>query len=412
LKRKEYIDEKRKYAIHRLFCISIFLSMSWTFIHGLIHGFSWKESANISKGYLKYRAHPWFHGKISPSLPFGAAMNTENHELIIAWLRWKEHNQGRSPGTVNKYLRYLEALADWLETDESMDLLNAGHAELEHFCGIIAHKRGITPRSRRPLVAAVKGFYAWAHNQGLISEDPAERIPYPRAGKRLPKGMDLCNAEKLMCAPDLDTFLGVRDAAILAVFIGCGMRLAGVCRLNESDLIWVNDDGQERLIIRAREKGDNQRFIPAPAETRLAIRMYLGHDDLRQVDRTLPDADQVLFISTMDRNTPPHEYYGEARRISQRSVSEMLEKYAEATGVPRNQAHPHALRHLYGTELTESDIQLFKIQALMGHKDAKTTQEYVHVALRSLSKAVDKANPLSKMRTPISDLAEALNIRP
>jgi len=334
-------------------------------------------------------------------------MNDEK-QLILKWLEWKEHNEGRMPGTVNKYLRYLEDLMDWLEKEKTIRLIDAGRQELEEYTGIEAHRRGITPISRRPLVSAIKGFFAWALEKGLVFEDPAARLPYPRAGRRLPKGIELRNAERLMLAPDMDTFLGVRDAAILAVFIGCGLRLSGLVRLNQSDLIWVNDDGIERLVIRVREKGDKERFMPAPHETRLLLRAYLNHQELKPIDRKLPNGDQVLFISVNDRATPPHEYYGEARRISTRSVAEMIEKYGDQCGIPRNQCSPHKLRHLFGTELIESDVNMFKAQALMGHSDPKTTKDYIHVAMRSLAQEIDRANPLSKMDLPVTELARHL----
>ena len=334
---------------------------------------------------------------------------SDERELILEWLRWKEHNEGRLPGTVNKYLRYLEELAQWLAKEKQARLLDAGPNDLEEFAGIEAHRRGITPISRRPLVSAIKGFYAWAAKRGLVFEDPAEKLPYPRAGVRLPKGMELKNAERLMMAPDIDTFLGVRDATILAVFIGCGLRLSGLVRLNQSDLIWVDDEGLDRLVIRVKEKGDKERYMPAPNETSLMLRGYLNHPDLKAIDRRLPDGDRVLFVSVNDRRTPAHEYYGEARRISRRSVADMVEKYGERCGIPRDQCSPHKLRHLFGTELIESDVNLFKAQALMGHSDPKTTKGYVHVAMRSLAQAIDKANPLSKMKLPITELARHLS---
>ena len=85
-----------------------------------------------------------------------------------------------------------------------------------------------------------------------------------------------------------------------------------------------------------------------------------------------------------------------------------MKKYGAQAGIPMDQCSPHKLRHLYGTELAEDDVQLLKMQALLGHSDPKTTNEYVHVAMRSLSQAVDKSNPLAKMRLPVSDLAKHL----
>lgn len=346
---------------------------------------------------------------VLPVPTFWELQMSNEHQVILDWLSWKEHNEGRQPGTVNKYLRYLEELSAWLAKEkQGCRLIDASKADLEEFTGLEAHRRGITPVSRRPLVSAIKGFYSWAIKQGLMFEDPAAALPYPRAGKRLPKGMDLRNAERLMMAPDIDTFLGVRDAAILAVFIGCGLRLSGLVRLNLSDLIWVDDSGMERLVIRVREKGDKERFMPAPHETRLLLRAYLNQQELKEIDRHLPNGDQVLFVSVNDRAIPPHEYYGEARRISTRSVAEMVEKYGEQCGIPRNQCSPHKLRHLFGTELIESDVNMFKAQALMGHSDPKTTKDYVHVAMRSLAVEIDRANPLSKMKLPVTELAKHL----
>ncbi len=69
-------------------------------------------------------------------------MHPTNTDLITRWLTWKEHNEGRQPGTVNKYFRYLEGLAAWLQQEHEMGLLDADRAQLEAFCGLVAHKRG------------------------------------------------------------------------------------------------------------------------------------------------------------------------------------------------------------------------------------------------------------------------------
>jgi integrase/recombinase XerD len=333
-------------------------------------------------------------------------MKAENRKIIIQWLEWKEHNEGRQPGTINKYLGYLDGLSGWLLADRQVELLQASEDDLKEFCGKVAHKNGMAPRSRRPLIAAIKGFFAWALKNGLVLSNPAEDVPYPRSGRRPPKGMDLAAAESILLQLDLDTFLGVRDMAILLTFMGCGMRLSGLCRLNQSDLIWSQDGKKKRLYIRVIEKGDHLRYVPAPDDVYTALRAYLGHAELQEIDRMLPDGDQVLFVSTMDRRLQPHEYYGEARRLSPRSIEDMIERLGAMAGIPRDQCHPHALRHLYGTEMTESDVNVLKLQALMGHSDANTTKSYAHVALRSLAKAVDEGNPLSKIKTPVSELAK------
>lgn len=328
--------------------------------------------------------------------------------LILEWLQLLEHNRNRAVGTVNKYHVYLLKLSEWLG-ERGKTLRQAEKSDLDEYVGIEAHRRGMAPRSRRPLVAAIRRFYLWAEEQWYVAENPAAKLDYPNAGDRLPKGMTLTNAQKMIMQPGLDDFLGVRDTAILMVLAGCGLRVGGLVALNQEDLIFTVDGGDEELYIRVIEKGDKERLVPAPDETRMILRAYLGHSDLNLRDRTIDDGRQVLFVSTKNHKVPAHEYYGEALRLSEWAIHDMMVKRGERAGIPRDQCHPHALRHLYGTELTESDVQQRKIQVLMGHRDIKSTASYQHVAMRSLAKAVKHANPLSKIHTPVTELVKQLS---
>ena len=331
-----------------------------------------------------------------------------NAELIDAWLTYKLHNEGRSETTVDKYRGYLTRLALFLEDEKGTSLLEASTDDIEAFAGLHAHKAGLSPKSRRAIVAAIKGFYAWLQKKALRIDNPAEAIPYPSAGNKLPTPLETRNARLLLQQPDLDTFEGVRDCAMLMVLIGCGLRSSGLVKLNQSSLQFVDVDGKEWLIIKVVEKGKKERLIPAPHDVKYILHAYLGHAELASIDRLLPDGDQVLFVSTMDRKTPPHEYRGEARRISQRSVHDIIRKYGQRAGIPDDQLHAHAMRHLYGTQLAENEVDLITRQALMGHKKAETTEIYTHLAIRNLTRVVDRANPFHEIDTPITQLVKEL----
>lgn len=328
-------------------------------------------------------------------------------DLMAAWLEYLEHSKGRSPATCVKYSGHLRRLGAYLAR-AGVSLSAASLEQLEQYCGIEAHKEGMQPRSRRALVAAVKSFYRFAHRRGAMAADPSEQLGYPKTGRSLPTPMALQHLEKILMATNLETFAGLRDAAIIATLAGCGLRVSGLVNLNESNLLFLLHEGKEVLILRVIEKGKKERMVPAPDEARLLIRAYLGHEDLAAVDRSLPSGDRVLFISTMNRRFGAHEYHGERRRISARSVHDMLVKYGERIGIPRAELHPHALRHLYGTELAEEDVDLVTRQALLGHEDANTTAIYTHLATRKLIQAMKKANPLGKIKTPVSELVKKL----
>ncbi|MDB5975951.1 MAG: hypothetical protein JWR07_2711, partial [Nevskia sp.] len=295
---------------------------------------------------------------------------------------------------------------------EGRDVLVATSDDVNLFGGIWLHKQGVTAISRRPYIAAVREFYKWLASTRQVSGDPAAGLSYPKTGRKLPSMMTLGNAEKLMWAPDFSTFAGVRDAAILSLLLGCGLRREGVSSLNESNLIQVELKGDRRYMLKVVEKGEKERTMPVPREVDMVLRLYLEHEDLKKVDRTLADGDQVLFISTNNMMVPAHEYIGEQRRMAPKAIWEVVRKHGTAAGIPAAQLHPHALRHLYGTELLESDVDILVRQELMGHADPKSTEIYTHLAMRKKTAEADRANPFAKIRTPVGDLLSKLKRPP
>lgn len=283
--------------------------------------------------------------------------------------------------------------------------------DLELFAGLYAHQRGMNPRSRSPMIAALKSFYKWANRRAGLPGNPAANLVYPEIGRRLPVPASIETAEKLMMAPDLDAFLGMRDAAVLATLIGTGIRVSGLVSMNESSLLWTSDGGKRYLDIKVCEKGGKERVVPMPVEAQVLVRAYLAHPELEAVDRQTKDGDRVLWISTRNRMIGEHDYRGEHRRMRSQAVNKMIIKYGKAAGVPREHCHPHAFRHLFGTELAEHDIDPWQRQALMGHADIKSTEVYTHLALRKLRQSSDKASPLRRMKSPVLDSAREIHRR-
>jgi site-specific recombinase XerD len=330
-------------------------------------------------------------------------------DQIEQFLSFMVLNRGRSERTAQVYRLALDRLGEFMSETGKRDWRDVTHDELLLYSGIWLHRRGMRdPISRRPMVAAVREFFRWAARKGLVPNSPAEGLPYPRAGRKLPRVLTLANAERLMWAPDFGSFEGVRDAAMLGLLIGCGLRASGLVRLNQSAIIQEVVDGRPRILLQVTEKGNRQRRMPVPDQSDLLLRIYLEHPDLKGIDRTLDNGDMVLFVSTRNRTVPEHEYRGEARRLNRRALLKMIKKYGLAQGIPAEQLHPHALRHLYGTELREDEVDLITRQRLMGHADPKSTEIYDHLALRKVTRDVDRANPMAKIRTPASDLLRQL----
>jgi site-specific recombinase XerD len=324
-------------------------------------------------------------------------------ELVEKWLDYKKLNQGRAKDTIDKYRYYLVLFIDYC-TDKEINGLNVKTNELEHFLGFYLHERKLSPQTRRTAVAAIKGFYAWLKEQSITNDNTAINLPYPATSKKIPIAMGLSSFEKILHQCDLSTFLGLRDAAIISTLGGTGIRLGGLVGLNQSSMQTFEHEGRERLALKVFEKGSKERLIPVPMESHLFLRAYLGHPDFKAINRDLPNGDKVLFVSTHNHMVKPWDYYGENRRLKKRSIQDMITRRGVAAGIPLNQCHPHAFRHLTGTEYAEEDLDLITRQTLLGHVSPQTTAIYTQMAMRKLTTQIDKANPLAKVNTAVTPL--------
>ena len=328
----------------------------------------------------------------------------QSDHYIDRWLKYKQFNQNRAGNTIVRYRGYLKSLADYLPDD----LLNATTEQIETYTGLHLHKEGFAGVSRHVAVAAIRGFYDYLLTHGVIQVNPAKSLPYPKKSLKLPVSFGLENAEAILMMPDISTFIGLRDMCMMAVLIGCGLRVSGLCSLNESSLVWFRHDDLDRLSLKVIEKGDKERMVPVPLEATLLLQAYLGHNELAAIDRQLADFDRVLFITTQNRIVPNYDYIGESRRMTPRSVDKIIKKYAAQAGVPVTHAHAHAMRHLAGAEMAEASMTSFEIQAMLGHASPTTTAKYLHLANRKLTTLGDKSNPLGKITTPVTGLRKEI----
>ena len=332
--------------------------------------------------------------------------SSSSAELIEAFFEYKRVSEGRSIRTVERYALALQRLCLFMG---DRHILSASADELIAFCGKWLFDQGVKdPVSRKPAVAAVREFFKWAESRNLIQADPGKQVPHPKFGRRLPRLMTLAHAEALMFSPDYSTFEGLRDATMLGILIGCGLRVSGLVNLNQGDVTETVIDGQVRLVLHVREKGEKERQLPVPIQAGLLLRLYMDHPTLISIDRSLPNGDQVLFIATRNSHCPAHEWHGEKRRYSRHAVYRMVSRYGKRAGLPAEVCHPHAARHLFGTELAEDDVPTNTAATMMGHKDSNTTKIYEHTAVRKLARTLDKSNPLSKITTPVSSLLAQL----
>lgn len=331
--------------------------------------------------------------------------------LIEEWAQHSEINRGLALSTIEKYKQAAERLKEYLHKNDAT-FESATHDQIELWAGLVLFKDyKLTAPARKPLIAAIRNLYRYLERRPdkKFQHNPAALIEPPKVGRSHGTQLQLHNLERILHQPDLDTWEGARDLAMLMMLAGTGLRVDTLAKLNTSNIRRTEFKGADRYLIKTRTKGDAEIEVPLPLEAQVALQFYLAHPDTQAIDREIVidnQADNVLFVTRGNRMVKKAKYHGEARRISAKSIDDRIKLYAEKAGIPNVESHAHAFRHLFGTEMAEDDASPFEIQALMGHKDIRSSQVYIHMATRKKTERSDISNPLGKVSTPMSDLAK------
>lgn len=216
---------------------------------------------------------------------------------------------------------------------------------------------GLAPTSIRRAQSTLRTYFAFCLGEGLLDDDPTERLESPRTWRRVPDVLSRDEVVALIEAPEADTRLYWRDRAMLEVLYSSGLR---VSELAELPLTGVDLD--ERILL-VYGKGAKERLVP------------LGGPAARAVDRYLRDVRPAL-----DRGRGKGKVFltTRGRPVSRQTVWNLVKSCARAVGIERS-VSPHTLRHTFATHLLEGGADLVAVQELLGHADISTTQIYTHV---------------------------------
>ena len=311
------------------------------------------------------------------------AKNTESAPIapkvaaeIEAWLRHLNAERHLSPKTTEAYRRDVEQFLHFLAehcggVPSLKDLAALAPADVRAF---LAARRAddIGSRSLMRSLAGIRAFGRFLERSGKGSLAALVAVRGPKLGKTLPRPLPI-DAAKRMADPALaagdgrGAWIHARDAAVLGLLYGCGLRVSEALGVKRSEF-----DGRDVLTVTG--KGRKQRMVPLIAPVAKLIADYIA-----LCPHELP-ADGPLFVGA--KGGP----------LSPRLVQLAMARLRGALGLGAT-ATPHALRHSFATHLLAGGGDLRAIQELLGHASLSTTQIYTAVDAERLIQAYRSAHP-------------------
>jgi integrase/recombinase XerC len=242
-----------------------------------------------------------------------------------------------------------------------------------------------------------RGFYTWLGREGLIAQNPLADVRAPRVAKPLPKALGVDEAVQLAEHEEQgdDPWQEARDAAMVELLYGCGLRIAELTGLDvlasteaaRAGRGWIDLANAE---VQVQGKGSKRRTVPLGRAATEALTHWLAvRPQLTgMLSQAVPGASSVALALFPGRH---------GTRLKPRAVAQRLKRRSLLAGLA-TPVHPHMLRHSFASHVLQSSGDLRAVQELLGHANIRSTQVYTRLDFQHLAKTYDAAHPRAKRK--------------
>ena len=287
------------------------------------------------------------------------------------------------------------------------------------------HSGGRSGRGIALILSGWRGFYTWLGREGVVQSNPVQDVRAPKAPKPLPKALSVDDAMQLAefsAAPDVtDPWLECRDAAMVELLYGCGLRVGELVGLDaqasNTAKGWLDLEGGEAHVL---GKGSKRRSVPIGSKALEAVHAWLAirdqgltllqqegsvtKDTAAKETLTIGNASKGTFLDgvSSDKNFPSEAqsalFIGRhGTRLTAQAIWQRLKQRSLKAGLS-TPVHPHMLRHSFASHVLQSSSDLRAVQELLGHANISTTQVYTRLDFQHLAKAYDAAHPRARKK--------------
>ena len=311
-------------------------------------------------------------------------LDSADETIALQMTRWLSHLRAErrlSPKTLEAYARDVRQCLDFLceYWGTRVTLARFSLLEASDVRAFMAMRRAddIGGRSLMRSLAGLRSFGRFLEREGKGKVGALSAIRAPKVGKTLPKPIQVTAAKRFADADERagetrDPWIWARDAAVMALLYGSGLRISEALGLKRRD---VPLPGAGDVLV-VTGKGNKTRMVPVLQNVLALIADYVA------VCPHPLTPEGPIFVGA--RGGP----------LKARIIQLTMERLRGALGLP-DSATPHALRHSFATHLLSGGGDLRAIQELLGHASLSTTQIYTGIDSERLLEVYRSAHPRS-----------------
>lgn len=277
-----------------------------------------------------------------------------------------------SKNTFESYIRDITQFSSYCASNEIQDLALVDNAQIHSYLDYLLHI-GKSEATKTRIIASLRSYYKCLCSKKIAKINPVDEVKVKRVERKLPGVLDASEITKLLSAPDVNDYKGVRDKAMLELLYATGIKVSELIDLKLADI-------NLQIGILHLNNGKNERIIPIYPAAVKSIADYLTNVRSAIV---LNEKEDKLFTNMT------------GQPMSRQGFWKIIKHYADIAGIDKD-ITPHTLRHSFAAHLLENGAKLTDIKEMLGHSDISSTQIYAQLMQSKYSSVYKKFHPFAK----------------
>jgi integrase/recombinase XerC len=299
--------------------------------------------------------------------------------IYEGFVRFLKFEKRYSSHTVTSYINDVNQFMDFLQSEytfiieSEVDYISINTKQVRNWVVCLVENKQQASSIKRK-VSALKTFFKTLQINGIIKNNPADKISTPKIPERLPKFISEKSITQLYeNKVELfeDTYDGQLQFIIIELLYGTGIRRDELINIKLTDINWAKKE------LKILGKGNKERILPLGKEI---INLLSEYVEIRNSKIENSEVFTYLLITSKGEKLYPNYVYRTVKKYL--SLCSTVEKKS-----------PHILRHSFATHLSNNGAKLNDIKELLGHSSLASTQIYTHNTIEQLKEIYKLAHP-------------------